>query len=484
MKLPHLLKNALLSVCLCGTAIQGADVHSLANLGHEFSFYADGRFQKQYLPQEKGMRNWGNLHQVDSSNLNLLIFLGCDHRISYTPKDFAYIGQFLKEGGGVLLAGYEGNKGQAQMAKMAGASFGPQAKAPFKPTAALKKIAPSANEIEGKRQSTLIFEQPEKWTVLVVDAAGKPLIAQRKVGHGNFILASRGLFGHRPDAKDNINAAWVSPLLKEAAKNKSVDSGKALPDGGLDATNTKRTDKGLTVFYSDYLAHCYDGMVEIVDKSLPLIEKRMGVPLSKNMGSSIALLATGGGGFSSGRLVALAVFWENFPVEQQGMYEFLTHEFVHSWVLPHPEVWNEPIATYVGNLVMCDAGFKEEGEKRIKNNMQRALRIDPTMKLYDINGNGAQQLNNHQKNEIHWGKTYWVFEELRKLDPHFMAKYFQAKRAYVPAKLSARYDMNDTVAIISQALNRDMYPWFNAHGMPCSYEQVKPEIKAKISPIK
>ena len=38
------------------------------------------------------------------------------------------------------------------------------------------------------------------------------------------------------------------------------------------------------------------------------------------------------------------------------MIEFITHESVHSWVLPFPEVWNEPIATYVGNLVMIDMG--------------------------------------------------------------------------------------------------------------------------------
>ncbi len=39
------------------------------------------------------------------------------------------------------------------------------------------------------------------------------------------------------------------------------------------------------------------------------------------------------------------------------MIELITHETVHSWVLPFNEIWNEPIATYVGNLVMMDMGY-------------------------------------------------------------------------------------------------------------------------------
>ncbi len=480
IKLTHSIKHTLLSILLGSGTLLAAEVHSLADLAHEFSFYTDGRFQRQYLAEEKGMRNWGNLYQIDRSNLNLLIFLGCDRRLTYNAKDKSYVMQFLNEGGAVLLAGNKGNKGQNEMAQWVGARFGPQAKNPFKATAALKQIAPTLTDIEGGGNCTLLLDKPADWTVLIADANGKPLIAQRKIGKGVFTLASRGLFGSNPNGKDNINAVWITPMLKESVKNKPVDSKKPLPQGGLDQTNTKTVVSGVTFFHSDYLAPCYDSMVEISHKATPLIEKRMGVALSPGMGSSIALLATDGGGFSSGSLVALAVYWENFPIVQHGMYEFLTHEFVHSWVLPHPEVWNEPIATYVGNLVMGDAGYKEEGDKRIMQNMRRASRIDPTMKIYDINGNGKPELNAGQKNEIHWGKTYWVFEEMRKIDPLFVAKYFQAKRAYVPRKLSGRYNMSDTVAIISKALNRDMFAWFNAHGMPCKPDDVKPEIKAKL----
>ena len=70
------------------------------------------------------------------------------------------------------------------------------------------------------------------------------------------------------------------------------------------------------------------------------------------------------------------------------MIEFITHESVHSWVLPFPEIWNEPIATYVGNLVMIDMGHEEEALRRIESTIRRASRIDPTMKIYDLRGKG------------------------------------------------------------------------------------------------
>jgi len=41
-------------------------------------------------------------------------------------------------------------------------------------------------------------------------------------------------------------------------------------------------------------------MAEIYLRCRPVIEKRMGVPLSENMASEIILLATGGGGREAG----------------------------------------------------------------------------------------------------------------------------------------------------------------------------------------
>jgi hypothetical protein len=187
------------------------------------------------------------------------------------------------------------------------------------------------------------------------------------------------------------------------------------------------------------------------------------------MASEIALLATGGGGFSSGQLLGLAVFWGGFPEKEDSMIEFITHESVHSWVLPYPEIWNEPIATYVGNLVMMDMGHEEEALRRIQETIGRANRIDPTMKIYDLQGKGptgSRELQGGEAIEIHWGKTFWILEQLRKDHPDFLARYFQTKRRMATSDRVKDYDANATVAILSIALQRDLFPWFTEHGIP------------------
>ena len=55
--------------------------------------------------------------------------------------------------------------------------------------------------------------------------------------------------------------------------------------------------------YNDYMKPYASAMTDIAQRCIPVIEKRMGVPLAPGMGSKIALLATGGGGFSSGGMV-------------------------------------------------------------------------------------------------------------------------------------------------------------------------------------
>ena len=45
-------------------------VHGIADLSHEFSFYADGRFRSQYLPDQVVLSNWGNLYDLDTENIN------------------------------------------------------------------------------------------------------------------------------------------------------------------------------------------------------------------------------------------------------------------------------------------------------------------------------------------------------------------------------------------------------------------------------
>lgn len=454
-----------------GVAEEQPVIHAVADLGHEFAFYTDGRFHRQYLPDQPVAMNWDALYNFDFSNANLLVLLGCDHRLQYVREDIDTITRFLQDGGGVLLLGSREAKPQHDLARHFGCTFGAPAALPL-----VAAAPPVTGEIIGGG-STLSFQDEGAWQVLVADAAGRPMLARRSVGDGTLVVGARGLAGQNPDASDDINAAWWRPLLAQMAAGKQVDPAAVFQSRG--PTEVEHTeDLGVILLrYSDYLEPYAKSMADIFLRCRPVIENRMGVPLSEGMASEVVLLATGGGGFSSGRMLGLAVFWGGFPDREDSMIEFITHETVHSWVLPFPEIWNEPIATYVGNLVMIDMGHTEEAERRIRDTIARASRLDPTMTLYDLDGHrtvgedtdGEERrpsLTPDEANDIHWGKSYWVFEQLRKDNPRFLADYFQTKRRLARPDRISQYDLHTTVAVLSIALHRNLFPWFNQYGMP------------------
>lgn len=453
---------ACFAVPLIGRAADKPLVHAVADLGHEFTFYADGRFHRQYLPDQPVAMNWGALSHYDFTNANLLILLSCDSHLSYTPEDIQVIEQFLTDGGGVVILGSSGNVPQNELAKHFGCTWDKAADGPLAATVDSIK-APIVGGGDWLR-----LRKPDDWKRLIKDARGRPVLVQRAVGKGTLLIGARGLAGQNPDARDNINAEWWQPLLIEIASGKQVDAQKPFRGRGPTELENQEMLGSISLRYSDYLKPYAKSMADIYLRCNPVIEKRMGVPLSKGMASEIALLATGGGGFSSGQLLGLAVFWGGFPEKEDSMIEFITHESVHSWVLPFPEIWNEPIATYVGNLVMIDMGHQEEAPRRIQQTIERASRIDPTMKIYDLNGKdpaGSKELQGGEANDIHWGKSFWVFEQLRKDNPDFLSRYFETKRRLATPDRVKEYDANATAAVLSIALQRDLFPWFAEHGI-------------------
>ena len=190
-------------------------VHVVVDLGHQFTFYGDGRFHRQYLADQAGATSWGSLFNFDLSNANLLVLLGCDTHLSYVPRDRKTIAAFLADGGGVLLLGSAADKPQNELAKTLGCEFDGRAKQP------LTAVAPTiTGEIAGGGD-TLKLQDPKAWEVLIADAAGKPVLARKNVGRGTLIVGARGLAGSNPDAKDNINASWWQPLLVSAVAGKT-----------------------------------------------------------------------------------------------------------------------------------------------------------------------------------------------------------------------------------------------------------------------
>lgn len=444
-------------------------IHAVSDLSHSFSFYADGRFGSQYMKGYPCLSNWGNLYEQDLENANLLILLDCDERLSYTPADIRTIQAFVEKGGGVVIMGKHGSNPQNELAEKFGATFCGTTDEPL----IVAGLALDSITTQGS-SSYLHFECPEEWEPIVRTDNGKSVLAVSQVGKGRILVASRSLAGSHPNASDSINVTLWKPLLQYITSGKKVDPERAFATKGWDDLGNKICKYGLNVNYSDYMEPYAASMIDVTSRCMPFIEKRMGVPLSEGMGTSIMLLPTGGGGFSAGDLIALAAWWGGFPEREDAMIEFITHESVHSWVLPYPEIWNEPIATYIGDLVMANMGHPEESARLIASCIDRGRAADPTFSLYDINGKSSHQgvpdLPADKVNDLHWGKSFWIFEQLRKENPDFVADYFRAKRKYAPAGLQ-KYDANNTVAVLSIAMKRNLFPWFRSIGFDVNEEE-------------
>lgn len=443
-------------------------IHALNNVSHSYTFHADWGFPKQYLNDapDKYTKSWTCIYNSDLTNANLMFLFGCDQRAPYVERDFATIQEFLKTGGGVMVLDNGGKDGeQNRLAKLYGAQFVPGFTAPLITTDSYGRA------VESKKNGTchLKLDNPKQWKVLVKDAGNNPVLASKRVGKGTMLLGSRALLADNPDkANDTINRQMWHKVWNTVASGKRVDSDKKFEDEYIDKLENTIKKDGFDISYNDYLAPCADAMFEISKRSMPFIEKRMGVPLSKNMGSKIVLIPTDGGGYSAREIIALAVWWGGFPAKEDSMIEFITHESVHSWVLPFAEIWNEPIATYVGNLVMIDMGHQAEGERRIQSVIKRAKESDPNFDLYDMEGrsckDGVKTLDAEKVRALHWGKAFWIFEQLRKENPNFIADYFKAKRSHVDPSKIKEYKDDNTVAVMSIAMGRDMFPWMRSIG--------------------
>ena len=407
----------------------------------------DGRFHRQYLKDMgRDVRNWGNLSELDLENANLLILTGGNQRIPYAEGSIANIESFVTGGGALLLMG----DGTSAPASKVTEAFGAELT-----SVRAKKPLKGVGRLDGATiafRSGRVLKLKPPWHILIEDANGKPVLAQRRYGDGNVIVGSRGLFGQKPDASDPINAEWATPLLVQLASFKKIDPNR--PHKRTWVQHSREIGP-LTLEYHDGTERFVEGILKEYHAARPHLEAITGVQPSPGMIKRMLILPTGGGGFSSGVLIAIGAWWGNYPEQRYPMVELISHEAGHSWVLPYAEpLWNEPIATYLGIQVGKRMGMPK-AQETLDRAIAKARRHDPEL-------NAVDPLSGMAHRNLVWGKSYFVFEELERLHgPGAMAKYFTTKREVLKPGREG-YSMDDCVAVWSLAVGEDLFPWFQS----------------------
>jgi len=433
-------------------------VRCITDISHEFSFYFDGRFASNYLSPIGGsdVRNWATVSKINLDGANLFIAPQGRTPCPWTDADVSKLKLFVREGGGLLMIGsYQVFPGEKDYKlNTLAAAFG----ASVTPTVGVEPLTldPSIRSTRFTNYPTqvLSLESPSIWTILVRDKTGAPVMASRKVGRGKVVLASGSLFGRNPDASDPINNDWIPRLLQWLSSGKDVSH--EIPPRSTPPENSFN-DRGLKVQFNDYMAPTAKGIAEYFFKCLPEVRAFTGVEASRGMLLDLQLLATDGGGFSTGPTIGLGAYWGDFPNHQYGMVELIGHEMTHSWVKPFDEpMWNEGIATYVGIQIAKRLGFKQEADEALSKFLNYSKANDGTGKL-NLNGGDLDWW-------VRMGKPMAIFEELRKkFGADVMAKYFGAKRRLILAGRKG-YSADDAIAVMSRAVGMDLFPRFKDLG--------------------
>lgn len=426
-------------------------IHSVCDISQDFTFYMDGRFFTQYLQGiAKDVRNWGSLHRLELDNVNLLVLTGGDPRIPYSEASLKHIEGYVAKGGTLVLL-VERAKQRPPLVPLMQRFGASLAQAPCKqPLRACARLEGSA--IEGKPRTTFNLDTSAGWTQLVVDADDQALLALRAFERGHVLLGARGLFGQRPDAKDDINRTWLRPLLEDLATKKRID-----PDQPHRSTWAEHEKKlgALVLEYNDGTAPFAARIAKEYELVYPHLVAITGVDPAPGMLKRLLILPTGGGGFSSGDRIAIGAFWGDYPERRYPMVELIGHEAGHSWVLPSPEpLWNEPIATYLGIQVGKRLGMPD-AERTLREQIDKGRKHDPDFSKVNPLTDGAAR-------DLVWGKSYFVFEELERMHGKgALAKYFKTKRSLIQRGRKS-YTMDDCVAVWSRAVGADLFPWFRS----------------------
>ena len=96
----------LFSTVLQAGPAEPGRIHCVTDISHEFTFYFDGRFGRNYVGENGvDVRNWGTLHKYDFSNINLVILQSGASPCAYLREDIIVVRKFMEKGGAVVVLG-------------------------------------------------------------------------------------------------------------------------------------------------------------------------------------------------------------------------------------------------------------------------------------------------------------------------------------------------------------------------------------------
>ena len=158
------------------------------------------------------------------------------------------------------------------------------------------------------------------------------------------------------------------------------------------------------------------------------------------------------------------------------MSGYLTKRFIHSIIIIFgisiavfviSRLTGDPVSLMVDfdtpmedrEVMRKELGLDKDADVTLARWIKGAKRYDPEMKKYDL------AYGKKVPHSVRMAKPMWIFEQLRKEKPDIVARYFQAKRKLAKPGKIKKYTADDSVAVLSIAMGRDLFPWFKSLGI-------------------
>lgn len=462
-------------------------IHMINDVTHHYSFFyawsnkANFGGQYGYVNadlKQKMTQNQSTISTLNLENYNLFnLYLDINRDEPYLPQDANHLKHYVaKDGGGLFIVLANNSEKKELNANKLMSGFGVR----LSNTPMVKPLQSVTNPITQDTQltnigtgRTLIFDKPEKWTILCKDANGNPVMAVTKEGNGHIAACSFTPFIQKqvkgkemPNNYRFPNYDYTQKLFLHLASGKTVKEDVTIPKKIIgDQTIELET---IEIICSAYSKRFAQNVVRDYNKVYEHMLVYMGVPLAvanNEQKLKIHLLPCLGSGWSLGNNIAIGMYAPTF-------IGILGHELTHSWVLPHPEpLSNEGIAIWVGNNTCIALGEKDKGEGQINHRINGALK-DPLFHEWDpVTIKGEMEQAKYSKTLKH-GKYMYVCQTFeKKYGTDIIAKYFQLKRSVVPTA-GYNFTCHDSAWIWSEVTGDDQFAFLNSLGIMVDKKKV------------
>ncbi len=432
---------------------------------HDYSFLWDWQMGPYYLAPvgAKYSRNMATLDSnviADIFKYDAIMIPQAYSDAVFSDGEIATIKRFVERGGGLLLVGVAIGKPDAsvfpmhRLAEVFGIRFNHSGDVLKQFRILPHDITQGVTEYQSEASVIGSVTLTSDWTPFLTDSRNNIIAAARSYGEGRVVVVADHFLINFSATHNQMLVANVTRWLckKFAGGNSSfIPPDRIMPENTL--------NQGLVTFlFAENMRQRVQFLSEQYETVTRHLRRMMAVDCIYDL--NIVALATGGGGYSSGKEIGIGLLTSNaFALE------VFAHELTHSWQHPGGEVpWmGEGWAILAAHRVCMAYGgdYAKFAQQERDGFLAKYKQYDPMGKSVDLTEYGTDRMS--VPNEVYIGKTMTIIEDLEtKYGADVMQRYFLLRRKYYQPALHGAITTQKIIHFLSWAAGRELFTYFRS----------------------